>query len=99
MKYLVYNTCVQSWTLKSAAVSALLYDILSALTLVLKWLVMVQTLPSLAFYKSHTKNVEQYHLVQMFIGFNNKQIVVTLTSTNIAMATLKEVKDTLFLTF
>ena len=60
---------------------------------------MVQTLASLAFYKSHTKNVEEHLLVHMFIGFNNKQIEVTLTSTNVAMATLKEVKDTLFLTF
>ena len=34
---------------------------------------------------------------QMFIGFNNKQMA--LTSTIVAMATLKEVKDTQFLTF
>ena len=57
---------------------------------------MVETFPSLAFYKSYTKNVEEYLLVQMFIDFNNKQIEVTLTSTNVAMATLKEVKDTFF---
>ena len=35
----------------------------------------------------------------MFKGFNNKQIEVTLKSTNVAMAASKEVKDTLFWPF
>ena len=35
----------------------------------------------------------------MFKAFNSNRIEVTLTSTNIAMAMLKEVKDTLFSTF
>ena len=52
--------------------------------------------PSLVFYCSYTNNVEVKILVQLCKGFTNEQIVVAMASKFVAMATLYEVKDTLF---
>ena len=65
----------------------------------LRWLEMVKHSNFSAFNTCHTKKVQEQLLVKLFYAFNSKEIEVTLTTTNVSMATLKEVKDTLFYTF
>ena len=61
------------------ALSSFKCDNKKAESLAFKLLVMFQTFPSLVLHKSHNKNLEEYLLKQMFKGFNNKQVEVTLT--------------------
>ena len=64
----------------------------------LRWLEVVSILLSLAFYCSHTNNVEVKLLVQLCKVFTNEQIAVAMTSKFVTMATQYEVKGTLFFT-